>query len=130
MLPSDGPTGKSNPVSVTAYWGSVKTPISFSVLGTNSSSFAVKSVEIYEAYSVVNLIIAPAMAVTAGTITIRLISSDQVTTTFDFDVFNTPTVVSLQPSQGTVDGRVGDCATCLTNVDGNTVSIWVQISLC
>ena len=127
VLPSDGPSGKGTPVSVTVYWGSVRTPITVKILGS-SASVSVKPVDIFEAYSIVNFTIPPAAAIAsaAGILSISLTSSDQAIATCNFEVFDAPVVVSLQPSQGTVDGRVGECTTCLANADGNTISIWVE----
>ena len=124
ILPSDGPSGTTDTITVIAYWGRVETPIMANVFG--GGSFAVSATSIFDTYSIMSLSIPPAMTVSAGILNITLISADKVFSSFNFEVFAAPIVLSLQPSEGSVDGSVGDCAACLTDNDGKTVSIWIQ----
>jgi hypothetical protein len=125
FAPIDGTLAGGTSIRITAYWGTVQAgPGDMAVTFGGKAGVVSSMVSSSDTSTVIDVVTPPATA--QGLVNVVLTGKGGMTTTFKFEYYNPPTVLDVQPRTATVDGRVADCSTCLSDNDGKTVSIWIN----
>ena len=103
--PVDYPSAGSTQITVTAYWGTIVKPVLVIFPGGNSFNATASGTDLYSSYSVVRFTPPISATTSAGTVTVTLQAASGISGSapaiqvFSLQIFGTPVVQDLEPSQ-------------------------------